>query len=100
MPDFTAWLETLKGYRTFIVQGVLAVVSLLVAFHVIDAAQAAGVTSDAVASNVDAVIGGLGVLISAIAMIMRLFTSTPAGQAVHPAAVELANQLNQPGAAG
>lgn len=76
MSDF---LLKLKGYRTVIVQGLVFVTSLLVLFGVIQPTdvQSAADAAAAQASNTSA--GTVGAVVSALAMIMRLFTTTSLG---------------------
>lgn len=75
----TDFLASLKGYRTIIVNTLFAFVGVLVLVGVIPASQAAGVTQEVLAQNVDAVIGGLGVVGAAVNIVLRLMTSTKAG---------------------
>lgn len=69
--------KSLTGYRTLIVQAILAVVGLLVAFGAISAADAAGVTQETVAQNVDTVIGAVMILGALVSSVMRLVTKGP-----------------------
>jgi len=75
----TKFLESLKGYRTIIVNAVFALVGVLIALGVIPASEAMGITQEMIAQNVDTLIGGLGVAGAAINIVLRLVTSTKAG---------------------
>lgn len=77
MKDF---LNSLKGFRTLIVQTVLALIGVLVAVGVIPASEAAGYTTETVGQNFDLILGGAITLVSAIGVLMRLVTKTPVGQ--------------------
>lgn len=76
MSDF---LKNLKGFRTLIVQGVVALAGILVAFGVIPASDMAGITTENVASQFDAIVGSIAILLAAINSVLRLFTTTPLG---------------------
>jgi len=78
----TKFLDGLKGYRTLIVNAVLALVGVLVALGVIPASEAMGVTQEVIAQNIDTLIGGLGVAAALVNVVLRLVTSTPAGKKV------------------
>lgn len=73
------FLDSLKGYRTVIINGILALVSVLVAFGVLSAADAAGITQETVANQFDLILGGAGALIGAVNILLRLVTNTPVG---------------------
>ena len=62
----TKFLESLKGYRTIIVNAIFAFVGVLIALNVIPASEAAGITQESIAQNIDLFIGGLGVAGAAI----------------------------------
>jgi len=76
----TEFLASLKGYRTILINAVLALVGVLVALGVIPASQAVGVTQEMLSQNIDALIGGLGVAGAAVNILLRLVTTTPAGK--------------------
>ncbi len=83
------FLEQLKGYRTIIVNSLFAFAGVLIALNVIPASEAAGVTQESIAQNVDLVIGALGVAGAVVNILLRLVTNTKAGKqdaAVKPAA--------------
>lgn len=70
-------LSNLKGYRTVIVNGVVALAGVLVAFGLIPAAET--VSADQVASSVDALIGGITVAIAVVNFVLRAVTNTSIG---------------------
>lgn len=74
------FLESLKGYRTIIVNAIFAFVGVLIALNVIPASEAAGVTQESIAQNVDTLIGALGIAGAAINVFLRLRTDTKAGK--------------------
>lgn len=78
----TKILETLKGYRTIIVNTLFALVGVLVILGVIPFATASGVTQELIAQNVDTLIGSLGIIGAAVNVLLRVFTSTPVGSKV------------------
>lgn len=84
------FLDKLKGYRTLIVQAVTIGASIAIALGVLPAAKLAGVTSDSVAATFDQVLGAVGVVYGLVNAALRLFTTTPAGAATHPAEDALA----------
>lgn len=70
-------LSQLKGYRTVIVNVVVAVMGILVAFGVIPAAES--VSPEVVGTNVDAFIGAIATIFGIVNVILRVFTNTPVG---------------------
>lgn len=77
MTAVLAFLTSLKGYRTFIVNTVVAALGLLTAVGLIPVGET--VAPEAVAANVDAVIGAVAILVAAINTVLRIFTDTKAG---------------------
>lgn len=75
----TKFLDSLKGYRTILVNTVFAFVGVLIVLGVIPASEAAGITQESIAANIDMLIGGLGVAGAAVNIVLRLVTNTPAG---------------------
>jgi hypothetical protein len=71
-------VSTLKGYRTLAVNAAIAFIGLLTAFGVIPVGEA--VTPEAVAANVDVVIGAVAIVAAAINAALRVFTDTPVGK--------------------
>lgn len=65
-------LHALKGYRTVIVNTIIAVIGLLAAFGVIP--DPGDITSDT-----ETVMGAIMVLISAANFVLRIFTDTKVG---------------------
>lgn len=68
----------LKGYRTFIVNLVIALVGVLVALGAIPVTEA--VTADQVDAAVNALIGAVAIIVAVINFLMRLVTNTKPGQ--------------------
>lgn len=71
-------LEKAKGYRTFTINAVLAVVGLLVAFGLVSAEEAIG--AETIAANFDAIIGGLAAILGVVNVVLRTVTNTPPGK--------------------
>jgi len=78
----TEFLASLKGYKTILVNAVFALVGVLIALGILPASEAMGVTQEAIAQNVDTLIGGLGVAAAVINVVLRLVTNSPAGKKV------------------
>jgi len=76
----TKIFESLKGYRTLIVNAILALVGIFVALGVLSPSEAAGVTQESVSANLDAIIGALGIAGAAVNILLRLVTNTKAGK--------------------
>ncbi len=76
----TEILNGLKGFRTIIVQAILALVGVLVALNVIPATDAAHLTSEYISNQFDVILGGAISLVATIGVLMRLVTSTPVGK--------------------
>jgi hypothetical protein len=74
------FLNGLKGFRTLIVQAVVALVGVLVALNVIPATEALVLTPEYIAEQFNVILGGAIALVSAIAVLMRLITKTPVGK--------------------
>lgn len=77
MSDF---FNSLKGFKTVIVQGIVALIGVLIALGVIPASEAAGYSSEAVSQNFDLILGGALALVAAINTVLRFATSTPIGK--------------------
>lgn len=73
-------LNSLKGYRTIIVQAVLALLGVLVALGIVSASDAAGITAESIGQQFDTAVGGAIVITSVIGLLMRLVTNTPVGK--------------------
>jgi hypothetical protein len=73
----TKFLASLKGYRTIIVNAVFALVGVFIALGILPASEAMGVTQEVIANNVDALIGGLGVVAAVVNVALRFVTNTP-----------------------
>lgn len=73
-------LGALKGWRTLILQGFVFVASALVLFGVISPADLQGVHDTVATQTTNSTAGITGMLVSAIAMIQRLFSTTALGQ--------------------
>ena len=69
----------LKGYRTFVVNLVIALVGVLVALGVIPAAEA--VTAEQVDTAVNTLIGGVAVIVAVVNFLLRIVTNTKPGAA-------------------
>lgn len=74
MSDF---LLKLKGYRTVIVMALTFVLSLLTLFGVLSPADLQGIHDTAAANASNAATGSAGAVLSALAMVLRLFTTGP-----------------------
>jgi len=72
-----AILTALKGYRTFTVNLVIALVGVLVALGVIPVAEA--VTAEEVDAAVQALIGAAAIIVAVINFLLRLITNTKPG---------------------
>jgi len=85
-------LSKFKGYRTLVVNGVVFVTALLAGFQVIpspidlETANVLANNAEAVAnaadnySNVEALSAGVVAAVALVNMLLRLFTTTPAGK--------------------
>ena len=68
---------SLKGYRTFIVNAVIAALGLLTALGLIPVGEA--VSAEAISANIDVVIGAVAIVAAAVNAVLRLFTNTEPG---------------------
>lgn len=75
----SAFIKSLKGYRTFIVNGIMLLAALLVGVGVLSPSDAAGVTEQSVGETVDSIVAAVAALAGVLNMILRLFTTGPAG---------------------
>lgn len=76
----TNFLNSLKGFKTLIVQAILALIGVLVALNVIPATEALHLTSEYVSNQFDVILGGAISLVATIGVLMRLITNTPVGK--------------------
>lgn len=76
----TEFFNSLKGFRTIIVQAIIALVGVLVAVGVIPASEAAGITQEYVSQQFDTILGGAISLVATLGVLMRLVTNTPVGK--------------------
>lgn len=84
MDTILAVLNSVKGFRTLIVQGLVAVFGILVALGVVPATEYLLTLSpeqlaQEIASRFDAILGGAITLTAAIAILMRAITKSPVG---------------------
>jgi len=68
----------LKGYRTVLVNAVIALVGVLTAFGVVPIDQLP--SAETLTANFDAVIGGVAVIVAGVNFVLRMVTSTPVGK--------------------
>jgi fumarate reductase subunit D len=73
-----AILASLKGYKTLIVNVIIAIIGILIATGVVPAVEA--LTAEEVSTHVEALFGAFAVIGAVINIFMRMFTSTPIGQ--------------------
>lgn len=72
-------MSNLTGYRTLIVQAIVAATGILVALGVLPAADVAGITTEAVGDKVDTVIGAVLILSAIVGTAMRFMTKGKVG---------------------
>lgn len=83
-----AILQSLRGYRTLIVNAIAVIVAALVAIGVLPASEFAGITEETVgeqfdnlAAHVDAIIASVLAILAFVNGALRFFTKTPVGHA-------------------
>ena len=80
------FLNTIKGYRTLIANGVALAIAALIAVGALPAAEMSGITPevvgaqfDQVAGAVDGAVAGVMALVALINTYLRFFTKGPVG---------------------
>lgn len=74
----TDFLTKFKGYRTFVVNLIIAVVGVLTALGLVPVGFV--LTPDQVAENFDVIAGSIAIVGAVLNFVLRLFTTSPAGE--------------------